>query len=539
MDVSLDKHTDPNIIDVLVVGAGPVGLFCANELVRHGLRCRIIDKKSDLSVHSKALGIHIRTLDVLQDCDLLEPFLTQGLKVHGARIQSGNQLLASLDFKHIDASRDYLVDLPQNQSETILYTALTHKGVAVEWQSELTAMTQYPTHVDARIRQADGAEQTIQAQWIIACDGAHSTLRHLLAAEFVGSEYPHHWWLADLHIDWSLADDRMIIYPSSQGPLACFPMGNKRYRLVLTAPSDAVMPELADIQQAFQQRTKSDAVLSDPVWISPFSIHHRQIQQYRHERVFFCGDAAHIHSPLGGQGLNTGIQDAYNLVWKLALVQKRKAPDRLLDTYHSERYPVGQNVLRKTDVMTRMLLIKNPLLIALRNQMLYWLASVPGIRKRIARDLAELNIRYQNSLIVKSIGKKTGFKAGEYAPAMLLKNLHDRTHLSLDEICKGTKHHLFLFVGKQDNVTKVNVKASVLSQKFTDVLAVHIVLLDTPSIYPDSLSIWIDINQAIHQQFALDEPTALLVRPDKYTGLVQSPVRLVELQACLHALFIH
>jgi len=538
MDLPLTREPDRNCVDVLVVGAGPVGLFCANELIRQGLTCRIIDKKSSLSEHSKALGIHIRTLDVLQDCGLIDAFLAEGLKVYGAILKSNDSQLAKLEFKHIDSNRDFLLDLPQDKSEKILCQSLIDKGVQVEWQSELLNMEQNADHVLSLIKRENGSEDVIQSSWIIACDGAHSRLRHLIKAEFIGSAYTQAWWLADLHIDWPLPEDYMIINASSHGPLACFPMGNKRYRLVLTAPNDNPAPSLQDIQQAFNNRSSDAAILSDPVWITPFSIHHRQIQQYRHNKLFFCGDAAHIHSPMGGQGLNTGIQDVYNLAWKLALVQRNMARDNLLDSYHDERFPVGKDVLKKTDIMTRMILIKNPLLVAMRNGMIRLLTSFAAVRKHITRDLAELNISYANSPIVKNSAKKTMLKAGEYTPSMLLKNLYDRSHLTLTEICEGNRHHLFLFVGLEDRVTKTSLKAAVLAPKFKNMLDVHLVLLDTPSVYPESLSIWIDVNQAIHKEFKIEEPCALLIRPDKYVGLAQSPIVLADLQSWLHHQFI-
>jgi 2-polyprenyl-6-methoxyphenol hydroxylase-like FAD-dependent oxidoreductase len=525
-------------VDVLVVGAGPVGLFCANELARHGLSCRIIDKKSELSDKSKALGIHIRTLDVLEDCGFIEDFLSQGDKVHGAILKSSGHQIASLDFKHIGASRDFLIDLPQDKSERIFFQGLVDKGIKVAWQSELIAIEQESQGVMALVKKKNGSQEQIKAHWLIACDGAHSTVRSLIGADFIGASYPQTWWLADLHIDWALPEDKMVINASPKGPLACFPMGNSRYRLVLTAPNDESAPTMADIEQAFHERSSDVAILSDPIWITPFSIHHRQIQQYRHNRLFFAGDAAHIHSPMGGQGLNTGIQDIYNLVWKLALVQKRLSKNTLLDSYHAERYPIGKAVLEKTDRMTKMVLIQNPLLIALRNHFIRFFSTFSRIRNHLAKDLAELNLSYANSPIVKKIGKKTGIKVGEYLPTMHFKNVVERTHLTLEEISEGIKHHLFLFVGLENRVTKISMKAAVLTPKFKDVLDVHLILLDTPSVYPDSLSLWVDLNQSVHKAFRFDEPTALLIRPDKYVGLVQSPINLAELQAWLHGLFI-
>lgn len=314
-------------IDVLIVGAGPVGLFCANEVMRHGLTCRIIDKKTQLSEQSKALGIHIRTLNVLEDCGCIDEILQQGHKVEGVLFKSKGKTLVDASFASIDADRHYLIDLPQNQTEAILAHTLQAKGTPIEWETELTHVSQSPTEITATIRKPNNKIELVNANWLIACDGAHSTVRHQVQAEFKGAKYDQTWWLADLLIDWQISDKRMVVYITNQGPLACFPMGNKRYRLVLSAPPGEKPTDLTleDIQQVFKERSSDPATLSHPIWLSQFSLHHRQIQQYRYDRMFFAGDAAHIHSPMGGQGLNTGIQDIYNLVWKLALVEKNRA----------------------------------------------------------------------------------------------------------------------------------------------------------------------------------------------------------------------
>ena len=527
------------LVDVLVVGAGPVGLFCANELTRHGLHARIIEKKTELSDKSKALGIHIRTLDVLEDCGFFDTFLQEGHQVRGALLKSKGKQLADLTFENIGGSRDYLIDLPQDKSERVFYQGLVNKQIPVEWQSELLRIEQQPDEVLATVKRSDGIEEKIRTKWIIACDGAHSTLRHLVNAEFIGSAYAQTWWLADLHIHWALPENKMIINTSEQGPLACFPMGNKRYRVVMTAPSEKTsQPTMDDIIEAFNKRSSDKAALSLPVWITAFSIHHRQIQQYRHERVFFSGDAAHVHSPMGGQGLNTGIQDVYNLVWKLALVQKGLAKDQLLNSYHEERYPIGKAVLKKTDLMTKMILIKNPYVIAARNRIITFLSSINFLRKTLARDLAELNISYAKSSIVTATGEKTGFKAGEFVPDIAFKNLATGSTKSLKTISQGTCHHLFLFVGKQNSDSRALSEIAItVANKYTQVLVVHLVLLEPAQKSVDFASLWIDENHVLAQHASLNHSAALLVRPDKYIGLVQSPVRLENLQSSLEERF--
>lgn len=528
-------------IEVLVVGAGPVGLFCANELIRHGLSCYIIDKKEGLSDKSKALGLHIRTLDVFRDCGFLESVLAQGLAVHGALLKSHGTLLAKINFAGIGANYDYLIDLPQDKTEAILYQGLLDKNIDLEWQTELLGIEQHIDGCIASIKLPDGTGRQIKAKWIIACDGAHSTLRHLVDGQFEGAPYPEHWWLADLHINWRLPMDYMVINASEKGPLACFPMGNQRYRLVMTAPNNKKNePTLDDIKDAFNERSSDQAILSDPIWITAFTIHHRQLQHYRYQRVFFCGDAAHIHSPMGGQGLNTGIQDVYNLIWKLALVEKENAPGYLLDTYHEERYPIGKNVLQKTHFMTKMILLKKPWQIQLRNQLIRFLTRFSVLKKAIARDLAELKIRYTTSSIVKQIGEKTHLQLGQYLPLCHLYTPDDSQKKLLSTICQGTLHHLFLCLGQQDDCDEPELTqwAMQLQTEYKALLRIHLVHCKTTISHHFS-SIWVDKQGVFHKQWGLKQSTAILVRPDKYLGLVVSPIEKESILQYLRHYFQH
>lgn len=519
-----------NQIDVLVVGAGPVGLFCANELIRHGLNCRIVDKKSGLSVKSKALGIHIRTLDVFADCGFLDEVLAQGHQVKGVIFKSKGKELIHASFEDIEASRHYLIDLPQNKTETILYQELQKKGLDVEWNTELADFSQAEEKIKAIVKKADEKTETIEADWLIACDGAHSTIRKQTKADFKGAEYNKNWWLADLFIDWDVPGDYMAIYVSEKGPLACFPMGNKRYRLVMTAPEGATKdPSMEDMKKAFEERCSDKAKLSDPIWLSQFFIHHRQIEQYRHNRIFFAGDAAHIHSPMGGQGLNTGIQDIYNLVWKLALVQKKQANPKLLDSYQIERHPVGENVLKKTDVMTRMILLKNSFAVSLRNYIAKMLLSFKPVKRIFMKDMAELTISYAKSPIVTENGRISTIKAGTYCPELLFIEPATRASISSFDILKGTKHHLLLFSGLNQKPEPLIELATKLTHRYPEVLTTHLILSQPGDEKGWPGPIWHDEGQKVHKKLALNDPALIFIRPDKYVGLIQNPVKEKEL----------
>lgn len=336
-------------LDVLIVGAGPVGLFCANELSRQGLNCRLVDKKTTLSDKSKALALHIRTLDLIKDCGFLDEILLEGHQVDGIMFKSNGKELIHATFNALKVDRPYVIDLPQSKTEHILFQNLIKKGIQVEWETELTAVQQEHDFNLATLKHSDGRDEEVKASWIIACDGSHSTLRKLVKAEFVGSSYKQTWWLADVRIDWALPENKILLYVSEKGPAACFPMGDKRYRLVMTAPEKIMHqePTMENIEQTFKARCSDNVLLSDPHWISQFGIDHKQIQNYRYGRIFFAGDSAHVHSPMGGQGMNTGLQDIYNLAWKLALVHKGLAKESLLDSYHKERHPIAAEVLKK------------------------------------------------------------------------------------------------------------------------------------------------------------------------------------------------
>lgn len=525
-------------IDVLIVGAGPVGLFCANELIRHGLTCRIIDKKAHISDKSKALGLHIRTLDVMEDCGFIDEVLKQGHPVLGACVKLNGKPLAEVTFNEVNSDRHYLIDLPQDKTEAILNESLKTKGCEVEWESELTHLNQSPTEITATVKKPNNKVELLNATWLIACDGAHSTVRHQMNAEFKGSAYQQTWWLADLLVDWQVPDNLMAIYITNKGPLACFPMGDRRYRIVMTAPQNSTAePSLSDITQEFHQRSSDNANLSDPIWITPFTIHHRQIQEYRYDRVFFAGDAAHIHSPMGGQGLNTGIQDIYNLVWKLALVSKAQAKSDLLDSYQAERYPIGHEVLKKTDAMTRMILLTNPFACWLRNTFMKVLMSFNSIKNAMATDLAELDISYAKSPIVFQSGSVKQLKAGTYLSDFALTDWTSKKVFSSKSIIQGTFHHLFLFSGS--NAKKYGDLLRLveeLAAKYTNSLQIHLVMAYQPANISSKINTWFDDKQQVHQQFKIKQPTLILVRPDKYIGVLQQPVNKKVLEKHLYLL---
>jgi 2-polyprenyl-6-methoxyphenol hydroxylase-like FAD-dependent oxidoreductase len=383
--------------DVLVVGAGPTGLTLASELLRHGLTVRIVDAAEAPSPWSRAVAVHARTLEVLSQMGCADALVARGQKLRGATLWSAGEALARVEFDELDTSFPYVLCLSQQETEAVLHDALAARGGAVERGVSLTSFRQDGAGVTARLARG-GEELTARAAWIVGCDGAHSVVRKALDLPFEGSTYEERFQLADVKIDWDTRDDRITTYFADDGLVACFPLPGGRWRLVATDVGEAAeAPSADEVEALFHRRTGTGARLSDMVWSSRFRIHCRQVASYRDDRALLAGDAAHIHSPVGGQGMNTGVQDAHNLAWKLRLVHKGLARSKLLDTYHEERHAVGQSVLRGTDAATKAASVRNPLARGVRDEVARFLTSLEVVQQRVATELAELTVNYERS----------------------------------------------------------------------------------------------------------------------------------------------
>lgn len=518
---------EKNAHTILVVGAGPVGLFCAFMLKRLGISCRIVDMKTGPSEHSKALGLHIRTLDILKDCHLVEQFLEQGTRIHAIDVRTEGKRLASLRLSEAKASWPFMLDIPQAQTEAILLDALAELGQKVEWEHRLISIK--PQTGDVRVHlQTPGGEEEQHYRYVIACDGASSFIRGALNANMSEHRDPETFWLADVSIQWPSKANRLLAYLSNEGPLACFPLGNQQYRLVMTRPQGSEEePSLSAIAKIFAERSKEIAELKNPTWLSQFHVRYGIMSHYRHHHIFFAGDAAHVHSPMGGQGLNTGLQDIYNLAWKLKLVMQHHASDKLLDSYHEERHPIGTDIVKKTEIFTRALHLKHPVLQTLRNLAIRTVNAIPKLRQTVVRHLAELCVNYRKSRWVAEHGNTTLLHAGDYLPDMVL-NVGDTGQKgNLYDLLPNNKYHLLLFIGEQED-TSISLLLDVahkITLRFQEVIEPHLVL-NTTAHPPKTPSVFLDSHHHIHQSYRIEHPTAILVRPDKYMALVQSPIHL-------------
>jgi 2-polyprenyl-6-methoxyphenol hydroxylase-like FAD-dependent oxidoreductase len=403
---------------VLVVGAGPTGLVLAAELLARGIRTRIIDQGDGTALQSRAIGVHARTLEVLDMMGLAERFIERGQVVRRLRWYSEGKHLVSLEFARSGSRFGMLLDLPQDETERLLRARVAELGGVVENRTELTGLTTGADGVIAAVRDGSGCA-AITAGYVVGCDGAHSRVRRELGLTFHGHPYPQDWLLADVLLDFELREDAAHAFFRPDGlPAILFPMRDHRWRLTLpfAGSRSEQAPTLEEIQQLADKRMPRPVTVSDPTWLANFRCHRRSASAYRRGRVLLAGDAVHIHTPAGGQGMNTGIMDAHNLGWKLALVVAGRAPDALLDSYGTERLPVAQDVLKLTHTLVRYGTISHPVKRRVRNIAVPALGRNPLIQRRAVTRLSHVYVTYPPGPLARPGGGRGRPRPGQRMP---------------------------------------------------------------------------------------------------------------------------
>jgi 2-polyprenyl-6-methoxyphenol hydroxylase-like FAD-dependent oxidoreductase len=400
-------------VDVLVVGAGPTGLMLANQLVRRGVRVLIVDRHSGPSLQTRALGVQARTLEIYSQLGIVDRALELGKIGNGANLWAQGRKMARVPLGEAGRTATpypYILILGQDDNERIMGDKLRDLGASVQWSTELVGLAQEAGQVTATLESPGGASRKIAAAWVAGCDGARSTVRELSGITFPGAPYEHVFFVADTEVTGSMVPDEVNVYLWQKGFHLLFPMrGKDHWRIVGILPSalrdthdvsfEAVIPSL---------RNEAGAGLSIKActWFSTYRIHHRSASRFRDRRAFLLGDAAHIHSPVGAQGMNTGLQDAYNLAWKLALVVKGRADAALLDSYEEERVPIAQRLLNTTDRAFRLVVSDSWLVGLLRTKILARVAafamSLERVQRIAFRIVSQTGIHYRTSALSQS-----------------------------------------------------------------------------------------------------------------------------------------
>ncbi len=386
-------QTAHNDVDVLIVGAGPVGLSLAAELERRGVSTRLVDRRGEEAQTSRACVIHARTLEMLEPLGVTAQLLEAGVKVPIFRIRDRDRALVTIDFSDIESAYPFTLMYPQDRTERLLLAALQCQGGSVQRSTELVRFDADEQGVTSTLTDA-GGQTTLRTPWLVGCDGMHSQVRQQAAIPFEGAAYEQGFVLADVGMAWPLSREEVSLFYSPEGLVVVAPLPDDRFRIVATDASAPENPSLAYVQALLDARgpRARPAQVRNVAWSSRFRIHHRIASTPRQGRVLLCGDSAHVHSPAGGQGMNTGIQDAMSLAPKLASVL-RGGDEAILDGWAADRHRIAAEVVSMTDRMTRMATLTSPIGQTLRNAAVAFLGHVPPVRAAVARRLAEIEAR--------------------------------------------------------------------------------------------------------------------------------------------------
>lgn len=589
-------------VDVLVVGAGPTGLVMAAGLRRYGLSVRIIDKAAGPTVWSKAQVIQARTLELLEQMGIAERFLIRGQRLHTLSMYTRDgKRLFKVEIGEVDSAYPFMLSLPQRDTEELLIEYLSELGIAVERQVRLSDLRQSETEVTAQLLHTPSdqsgspraeSRELVRAAYVVGCDGTHSTVRSLLGVDFVGETYLRRILHADVRIDWSLqhAEDEVVGMVSESGPLGAFPLpprpnqqGERRYRLV--AFDAGLAPTQENFQYLLQTRGPIGAQLSAPSWMTEHSVHCRLAARFAVGRVFLAGDAAHTHSPVTGHGMNTGMQDAFNLAWKLALVHKGLGKSVLLDSYEAERMPVARQLLQTTDNATRglqsFLSLHSSLGQLLRNHLLHFVSEVGIVQQRISRNLTMLDVSYCASPVVDEqftaravplmnagdvetpwrlhdwVAVEHAPFAGERARDSHLYSQADRHAARRHQVLPGPQHKLLLFAGDcadQDGLRRLAATLKAVGSGFGRIVQPLLIAVHDPRRGSTGAAGWrallpqlsgspacpllIDHGGVLHRRYTAYQDSVFLIRPDGYVGYRGQPADPESLLRYLSQLFV-
>lgn len=555
------EHSDDRA-EVLVVGAGPTGLALAIELARRGVDCRLLERNDRTVRSSRALAISPRTLQVFEDMGVLDDVLAEGSRVEGQTAFRGDRRLFRLDTDSVDTGARYpfVWLLPQDRTERILLERLEALGGEVEFGRELVGFRQDGAGVTARVAPTDGeeAEETVTADWLVGCDGARSPVRETLGLAFAGETRRESFLLADARLDTDWPAREVITWFHDDGVVAAFPMlAEGEWRLFVEVSSLPEAERPAPTAETFGRLLAERAgsrrpAVREVTWSSEYTVTQRMVRRYRDGRVFLAGYAAHVHSPLGGMGMNTGIQDAHNLGWKLALVVDGAAPEGLLDSYEAERLPVAERVLGNTGPATGLLTSRNPLVKLLRERLLGAALSRRPVQARLLGATTQLGIDYRGSPLSGSrTGRPAGVRrvpsvraalrraryawrapvAGDRAPDGAVYR-PDGSRTSLYRELHGRKGFaLLLFADtdagssegeSEDPVTVARRAAEHAGELVRPYLVVHGKPTGTE---PEAIDLLFDPEGRLYGRYGADVPSLYLLRPDGYVGFRGRPAR--------------
>lgn len=463
--------------EVLIVGAGPTGLMLANQLSRRGVRVTIVDRHSGPAQQTRAVGVQARTLEIYAQLGLADEALALGLRAEGANLWANGERTARVplgEAGRLQTRFPFLLLLGQDDNETILGRRLAAAGVTIAWNTELVGLKQSDAQVSATLREADGTRRVITASWVAGCDGAQSFVRSACGIDYPGAPYEHVFYVADTIARGDMVEREVNVYLWRKGFHLFFPLrGEHHWRLAGIVPAALRGREglcFEDVLPSIRAEAGEGLRFESCHWFSTYRIHHRRAASLRERRCFLLGDAAHIHSPVGAQGMNTGLQDAYNLAWKLALVVHGHAAPSLLDSYEAERLPVAKRLLATTDRMFTLVVAEGWFARLLRTRLLARLAAIAmrrgAIRRQAFRAISQIGVRYAGSPLSRNaeVWPKGAPQPGERFPWLHLQLAPGAVAVDLYAALGDTRFNLLL-IGQGEAVAVPRVDDGLLAMQ--------------------------------------------------------------------------
>src|SRR5215813_7414989 len=503
--------------EVLIIGAGPTGLSLACQLLRYDIDFVIVEKKEAITPYSKAIGVHARTLEIFDQIGLAAPAVAQGTLARKARLLVDGEVRGELEFGDVGKGMSafpFVLMLEQSKTERLLYEYLQSYRKQVLWRTELQSFSQDASGVVAQVKTGGDPIQTITARYLVGCDGPRSLVRHGLGLTFEGSTFERVFYVADAHVDWQFSHDSLYVCFSPDSFVVFFPLeGEKRYRIVGVFPEEFNKDEgdilYEEIEERIKTETKLDLDIHDVEWFSIYKVHVRHVNKFNAGRGFVAGDSAHVHTPAGAQGMNTGIQDGYNLAWKLALVIRGPADQKLLESYNEERLENAKHLLQTTDRFFGFAAGTDWLMNFLRLHVLPPIAehifSLDVVRRYAFPTISQIGITYRHSSLSNHDGDEDfEIKAGDRMPYFLTdgENVFDRL--------KEAKFHFLVFSLQPRNLNSLR-----------EIEGKYAALVDFNAI---------PMSPDVKEIFGNDKDFSMLLRPENHVGVIWSAISLNRVQ---------
>jgi len=522
----------PKATDVIVIGAGPVGLTLASELVRHGASVRVVELRPELLDKPNAAVVHVRTLEILSFMGCVDGFLQQGFPLPGMHIRGFGKRIGYVDISGVDSPYPNARCIGQQYTVALLNRHFEQLGGQVEFQVEATHFEQDADGVRVTLvhHARKDAEEIAEARYVVGCEGSPSMVRKTLNIDFPGERYLGKEFLqADANVRWTYPHGFGYQFVTEDHILLLFPYdGVGHYRIICARddhdPDNTEPPTLEEMQQLMQKLADPGAELYQPRWFNRFRSGHRLAATFREGRAFIAGDAGHVHVPIGGQGMNYGMHDAFNLGWKLAAVVKGEAKPELLDTYMTERHPIDASLIRGTDVAYHLMVEPHGLKNLVMKTVMPTLLQLAPLQHQLRRAMAEMNVAYPASPLTEDRGGSHGPGAGSRAPDALVVRMPSRETVRLFEVLRDPRWTLLLFAGApptEHSITALERISAPLAKAYGTRVAIHLVLCETPPVPVHenwAADFLMDREHYLHGKYGVTSPCLYLLRPDGHVA---------------------